>query len=85
MTDRPITDVTIDAAGSATTTPEQLAQAAQRALRGNLAKEGEKLARQGKLFVRDRLDLLLDPGSFVEDGLLVNAGAPPTTFPPTGS
>ena len=25
--------------------------------------------------MRDRLDLLLDPGSFVEDGLLANAPA----------
>jgi acetyl-CoA carboxylase carboxyltransferase component len=45
----------------------------RRALEGNLAKEGEKLARQRKLFVRDRLALLLDEGSFVEDGLLANA------------
>ncbi len=29
--------------------------------------------RQNKLFVRDRLDLLLDEDSFVEDGLLANA------------
>jgi acetyl-CoA carboxylase carboxyltransferase component len=49
--------------------------AASRALRGNLHKEGEKLERQGKLFVRDRLDLLLDEGSFSEDGLLANAAA----------
>ncbi|MFN0090109.1 MAG: acyl-CoA carboxylase subunit beta [Acidimicrobiales bacterium] len=54
---------------------DPLAAAATRALQGNLAKEGEKLARQNKLFVRDRLDLLLDPGSFVEDGLLANASA----------
>src|SRR6188474_1151035 len=34
----------------------------------------EKLAQQGKLFVRDRLGLLLDSAEgFVEDGLLVNA------------
>jgi acetyl-CoA carboxylase carboxyltransferase component len=46
-----------------------------RALAGNLHKEAEKLARQGKLFVRDRLDLLLDKGSFVEDSLLANASA----------
>jgi len=46
-----------------------------RVRRGNLHKEADKLARQGKLFVRDRLDLLLDPGSFVEDGLLANAAA----------
>ena len=44
-----------------------------RAREGNLAKESEKLARQHKLFVRDRLDLLLDSDSFVEDGLLANA------------
>src|SRR5690606_22027477 len=42
---------------------------------GNLHKEAEKLARQGKLFVRDRLALLLDEGSFVEDALLANASA----------
>jgi len=46
-----------------------------RALRGNLHKEADKLARQGKLFVRDRLALLLDDGSFVEDGLLANVTA----------
>ena len=45
----------------------------ERALQGNLAKEGEKLARQNKLFVRDRIALLLDEESFVEDGLLANA------------
>jgi acetyl-CoA carboxylase carboxyltransferase component len=52
-----------------------LAAAAERALQGNLHREGEKLARQHKLFVRDRLAILLDPGSFVEDGLLANASA----------
>ena len=54
---------------------ERLAAAAERALAGNLAKGGDKLAAQGKLFVRDRLDLLLDAGSFVEDALLANASA----------
>jgi len=49
--------------------------AARRALEGNLATGGEKLAAQGKLFVRERLRLLLDEGSFVEDGLLANAMA----------
>jgi len=49
--------------------------ATARALDGNLATGGEKLAAQGKLFVRDRLDLLLDKDSFVEDGLLANASA----------
>lgn len=52
---------------------ERVRAQTQRALRGNLDREGEKLARQGKLFVRDRLALLLDEGSFVEDGLLANA------------
>ena len=56
-------------------TEEELQAAAARALRGNLDKEGEKLQRQGKLFVRDRLALLLDEGSFVEQGLLANAMA----------
>jgi acetyl-CoA carboxylase carboxyltransferase component len=45
----------------------------ERALAGNHAKEADKLALQNKLFVRDRLELLLDAGSFVEDGLLANA------------
>ena len=45
----------------------------ERALQGNLEKELDKLARQNKMFVRDRLDHLLDPGSFAEDGLLANA------------
>ena len=52
-----------------------LGAAAHRALQGNLAAGGAKLAAAGKLFVRDRLDLLLDAGSFVEDGLLANAAA----------
>lgn len=41
---------------------------------GGAARYHEKLAQQGKLFVRDRLALLLDDAEgFVEDGLLVNA------------
>ncbi len=51
----------------------RIAEAAERALAGNLDTQAEKLARQGKLFVRDRLALLLDEGTFVEDGLLANA------------
>jgi acetyl-CoA carboxylase carboxyltransferase component len=46
-----------------------------RARSGNLHREADKLARQHKLFVRDRIDLLVDPGSFAEDGLLANASA----------
>ncbi len=53
---------------------EDLARASDGALRGGAPKYHEKLAQQGKLFVRDRLDLLLDSAeSFVEEGLLVNA------------
>ena len=58
--------------------------ATERALAGNLAKEGAKLERQGKLFVRDRLALLLDEGSFVEDALLANASAPSGDLPADG-
>ncbi len=50
-----------------------VAAAARRAVEGNLARGGAKLEAQGKLFVRDRIDLLVDPGSFVEDALLANA------------
>ncbi len=52
---------------------DRIREHAERARSGNLAKEGEKLARQNKLFVRDRLALLLDADSFVEDALLANA------------
>ena len=55
------------------TDADRVREHAEHALQGNLAKEGEKLARQNKLFVRDRLALLLDEGSFVEDALLANA------------
>ncbi|HMC41463.1 MAG TPA: carboxyl transferase domain-containing protein, partial [Acidimicrobiales bacterium] len=60
------------------------AAANRRAQTGNLAKEAEKLARQRKLFVRDRLGLLLDADSFVEDGLLANANAPSDDLPADG-
>src|SRR3954453_5454635 len=49
--------------------------ARDRALQGNLDRQREKLASQNKLFVRDRLSLLLDEGTFVEDALLANANA----------
>jgi propionyl-CoA carboxylase beta subunit len=53
----------------------RVADATDRALDGNLTKDDGKLERQGKLFVRRRLELLLDEGSFAEDGLLANARA----------
>src|SRR5688572_23677082 len=44
------------------------------ALSGGAQKYHDKLVQQNKLFVRDRLSLLLDSAEgFVEDGLLVNA------------
>src|SRR5437762_6947429 len=49
--------------------------ARDRALQGNLDRQQEKLASQNKLFVRDRLAVLLDEGSWVEDALLANAMA----------
>ena len=46
------------------------------ALQSNLAAGGAaKLERDKKMFVRDRVALLVDDGSFVEDGLLANASA----------
>ena len=63
---------------------DHLKSVSERARQGNLAKEAEKLARQGKLFVRDRLALLLDEGSFVENGLLANATAPTGDLPADG-
>src|SRR5579885_3327132 len=63
---------------------EHLRKATERALAGNLDAGREKLAAQHKLFVRDRLDLLLDEGSFVEDSLLANALAPTGDLPADG-
>lgn len=40
---------------------------------GGKAKYHQKLAEEGKLFARRRLDLLLDKDSFVEDGLFANS------------
>ncbi|HXF58106.1 MAG TPA: acyl-CoA carboxylase subunit beta [Actinomycetota bacterium] len=51
-----------------------MAEAVERARRGGPEKYHRKLVEQGKLFVRDRLRLLLDDeGTWSEDGLLVNA------------
>jgi acetyl-CoA carboxylase carboxyltransferase component len=51
----------------------RIAAASERASQGNLATGAAKLAQQRKLFVRDRIALLCDEGSFVEDGLLANS------------
>jgi acetyl-CoA carboxylase carboxyltransferase component len=44
----------------------------RRVARGGAEKYHRKNAEQGKLFVRERIALLLDEGSFVEDGALAN-------------
>ncbi len=49
-----------------------LEERTRKALGGGSKKYRDKLPEQKKLFVRDRLNLLLDPGSFVEDNLLAN-------------
>lgn len=49
---------------------ERLDAATKHARGGGPERYHEKLRAQGKLFVRDRIDLLVDRGSFVEDGLL---------------
>lgn len=65
---------------------EDIARANERAVKGNLGnpREADKLAKTNKLFVRDRLALLLDEGTFVEDGLLANATAPGGDLPADG-
>jgi acetyl-CoA carboxylase carboxyltransferase component len=54
-------------------TDETVRKHIERAQQGNFERERDKLARQGKQFVRDRLARLLDPESFAEDALLANA------------
>ena len=55
---------------------ERLEAASRHARSGGPERYHEKLAHQGKLFVRDRIDLLVDAGSFVEDGLLARNDDP---------
>jgi acetyl-CoA carboxylase carboxyltransferase component len=52
---------------------ERIERELSRVQGGGAEKYHAKNAEQGKLFVRERLALLLDPGSFVEDGALANA------------
>jgi len=59
----------------------RIEQATTRALNGNLASGGEKLAKQNKLFVRDRIAMLCDEGSFIEDQLLANSAYAPGMDP----
>jgi acetyl-CoA carboxylase carboxyltransferase component len=52
---------------------ETVAEALARVARGGAPRYHAKNAEQGKKFARERLALLLDEGSFVEDGALANA------------
>jgi acetyl-CoA carboxylase carboxyltransferase component len=55
---------------------ERVAEATKSSRRGGPERHHTKLVRQQKLFVRDRIALLCDEESFVEDGLLANALRP---------
>jgi acetyl-CoA carboxylase carboxyltransferase component len=50
----------------------EFAQALEAALSGGPQRHHEKTAEQGKLPVRERVERLLDPGSFAEEALLAN-------------
>lgn len=51
----------------------ELNEMTERILAGGPARYHEQAQQRGKLFARRRLELLLDAGSFVEDGLYANA------------
>jgi acetyl/propionyl-CoA carboxylase alpha subunit/acetyl-CoA carboxylase alpha subunit len=48
---------------------EELTQRIETLKRGGRPKYHQRIAKQNKMFARDRIDYMLDPGSFVEDGL----------------
>jgi acetyl-CoA carboxylase carboxyltransferase component len=52
---------------------EKLASETARVLKGGTDKAHAKNAETGKLFARERIALLVDEGSFIEDGLFANA------------
>src|SRR5215475_233314 len=54
---------------------DALEQLRKRAVAGGAERYHEANAAKGKLFARERIALLVDEGSFVEDGLLANAVA----------
>lgn len=54
-------------------TEAELKAVTDRILAGGAPRYHEQAQARGKLFARRRLELLLDPGSFVEDGLYANA------------
>ena len=51
----------------------EVSELAERVRAGGAAKYHQKNAEQSKLFARERIRLLLDTESFVEDGLLANS------------
>lgn len=55
---------------------EKFKKLSERVVQGGAPKYHAKNAEQKKLFARARVDLLLDAGSFVEDGQLANAADP---------
>ena len=55
---------------------EKLREVMAEVSKGGAAKYHAKNQEAGKLFARDRLAMLPDPGSFVEDAMLANHGAP---------
>ncbi|NUP05713.1 MAG: acyl-CoA carboxylase subunit beta [Polyangiaceae bacterium] len=55
---------------------QRFAELSERILKGGAAKYHEKNTEQKKLFARERIRLLVDEGTFVEDGLHANAVDP---------
>ena len=55
---------------------DKLKQELARIVKGGAPRYHQKNAETGKLFARERVRLLLDEGSFIEDGALANAGDP---------
>src|SRR5581483_991894 len=53
-------------------TDKTLREALQRVEKGGAPKYHQKNTEQGKLFARDRIARLVEPGSFVEDAMLAN-------------
>jgi acetyl-CoA carboxylase carboxyltransferase component len=58
--------------GDAVEHGDAVGDAVERALSGGPERHRAKASEQGKLPVRERVDRLLDPGSFAEEGLLAN-------------
>jgi len=69
-------------AAPATPALPSVAQTRERVLAGGAAKYHDANAAKGKLFARERIRLLVDADSFVEDGVLANALA--TDLPADG-